>query len=59
MGSESPVPGVANEHVVGSKLGVIPLHASILVEHQDVGPEAISGQDGLVCDRLGRSIVSK
>lgn len=57
LGAKPAVPGVADEHVGGSESGVIPLHASLLVQHQDVGPEAIGGQDSLVCDRLGRSIV--
>lgn len=59
QGAEPAVPGVADEHVGGSEPGVIPSHASLLVQHQDVGPEAVGGQDGLVCDRLGRSVADK
>lgn len=59
MGCWAAVPGVANEDIGRSKPGVIPLHASVLVQHQDVGPEAISGQDSLVCDCLGRSIADR
>lgn len=56
MGCWAAAPGVADEHIGGSEPGVIPLHASVLVQHQDVGPEAISGQDSLVRDSLGRSV---
>lgn len=59
LGAEPAVPGVADEHVGGSEPGVIPAHASLLVQHQDVGPEAIGGQDSLVCDRLGRSVADR
>lgn len=59
LGARTAVPGVADEHVGGSQPGVIPLHATRLVQHQDVGPEAISGQDSLVCDRLGRNVVDR
>lgn len=58
LGAKS-VPGVADEHIGSSESGVIPLHASLLVQHQDVGPEAIGGQDSLVGDRLGRSIADR
>lgn len=58
-GAESALPGVADKHVGGSEPGVIPLHASLLVQHQDVGPETVGGQDSLVCVCLGRSIADR
>lgn len=50
------VPGVADEHVRSRQLAVIPPHAPVLVQEQDIGPEAVGGEDRLVRVRLGRSM---
>lgn len=48
----SAAPGEANEHVGCSQLGVVPAHATILVEQQGEGADPIGAEHCLVGARL-------
>lgn len=49
---KNTAPGVADQDIRSWTSGVIPLHAAVLVEDQDVGLDSIGGEDSLVRVRL-------